>query len=363
VTSLRPDPSHRNGPLSRRQVIGGLTGLAAAAAGGTFAWHALGHGSGGASTAWAAGSSKSPSAQSSGGHQFERQTGPDRTVVRDANGAMLATFTDGARTAVLTGPSRTFSEPSTTSATVTTDAWVRVLPAEWQQGMEQSTWFKGWFPKALGDTSPDVFAVAFQYSSAGAPDKFTSSGLRYAGRAHFGPRNPGVVNELAFKYHDEKSDFYDYLGIPWTFADGSKAKPVKARYGDVDCSGFQRLLWGYRMGIPMHNTNSPGAGLPRRAFAIAAYGPGKLLIPNTASRPTDLSILQPGDLLFFAIIKSQPNVIDHVGFYLGVDDAGHPRFYSSRSAADGPTMGDLAGRAVLDGNDFYARGLRAARRL
>ncbi|MFI7013740.1 hypothetical protein [Streptomyces sp. NPDC050164] len=49
--------------------------------------------------------------------------------------------------------------------------------------------------------------------------------------------------------------------------------------------------------------------------------------------------------------------------YLGLDNAGRPRFYSSRSAANGPTMGDLAGHALLDGTDFYARSFRAARRL
>ncbi|MFD5228456.1 hypothetical protein ACFWJ5_07920 [Streptomyces qaidamensis] len=103
------------------------------------------------------------------------------------------------------------------------------------------------------------------------------------------------------------------------------------------------------MGIPMHNTNTAGVGLPRRASAIAAYGPGNLLIPDKGRQPTDLGVLQPGDLVFFAIIKNEPNVIDHCGMYLGLDNADRPRFCSSRSAANGPTMGDLAGHAVLDG--------------
>ncbi|CAM5722604.1 NlpC/P60 domain-containing protein OS=Streptomyces alboniger OX=132473 GN=CP975_27985 PE=3 SV=1 [Streptomyces alboniger] len=285
-------------------------------------------------------------------------------MVRAADGGTLATFTDGARTAVLTGPARTFSEPRTTEATVTTDAWVRVLPHAWQRGMEKSAWFKSWFPKTLGAKSPDVFAVAFQYSSAGARDKKNADGVRYAGTAHFGPRNAAVKNPLDFAYYDEKSDFYDYLGIDWDFPDGTRAQPETDRYGCVDCSGFQRLVWGYRMGIPVHNTNTKGTGLPRRAYAIAAHGPGRQVIPHTGTRQAaDLDVLQPGDLVFFAIIKDRPDFIDHVGIYMGLDDKGRHRFYSSRSAANGPTLGDLSGHALLDGTDFYARGFRAARRL
>ncbi|MFI6495525.1 hypothetical protein [Streptomyces sp. NPDC050564] len=54
---------------------------------------------------------------------------------------------------------------------------------------------------------------------------------------------------------------------------------------------------------------------------------------------------------------------DHCGMYMGLDDQGRHRFYSSRSAANGPTMGDMSGHSLLDGADFYARGFRAARRL
>ncbi|ANP48425.1 cell wall-associated NlpC family hydrolase [Streptomyces griseochromogenes] len=360
-------PAGRPSRPTRRAMLGTIAGVAAAGVAGGFAWDHLGHGGNGGDdhggTA-ADGTGTGSNARRNGKHTFERLSAPDRTVVRAADGGTLATFTDGARTAVLTGPARTFSEPRTTEAKVTTDAWVRVLPHPWQRGMEQSAWFKGWFGKALADTSPDVFAVAFEYSSAGARDKHNARGVRYAGTAHFGPRNSKVNNPLDFAYHDEQSDFYDYLGIPWTFPDGTRVQPEQARYGDVDCSGFQRLVWGYRMGIPLHNTNAQGTGLPRRAFAIAAYGPGRPVIPHTGrQQATDLGLLQPGDLVFFAIIKDRPDFIDHCGMYMGLDDQGRHRFYSSRSAANGPTLGDLSGRSLLDGTDFYARGFRAARRL
>ena len=353
----------RSGP-TRRAVFRTIAGVAAAGAAGGYAWDRFGRGSDDPRGTAADGTGLDPSARAAGPHTFERLSAPDRTVVRAGDGGTLATFTDGARTAVLTGPSRTFSEPRTTEAKVTTDAWVRVLPHAWQRGMEKSAWFKSWFKNALGDSSPDVFAVAFQYSSAGAPDKRNAKGVRYAGTAHFGPRNAAVKNPLDFAYYAEQSDFYDYLGIDWTFPDGTRVQPEKARYGDVDCSGFQRLVWGYRMGIPMHNTNTKGAGLPRRAYAIAAYGPGHVVIAHTGTKQaTDLDVLQPGDLVFFAIIKDRPDFIDHCGMYMGLDDQGRHRFYSSRSAANGPTMGDMSGHALLDGTDFYARGFRAARRL
>ncbi|MDX3638083.1 NlpC/P60 family protein [Streptomyces sp. MB09-02B] len=357
---MHHEPDSKKDRPVRRTVLGTVAGVAAG-----YALGHLGSDSGGDGRVGDRGTGAGPHTRPTDGFVFERLSDPDRTVARAADGGTLATFTDDARTAVLAGPTRTFSEPRTTAATVTTRAWVRVMPYEWQRGAERRDWFARWFSRALGDTSPDVFAVAFQYSSAGAPDKYDSAGVRYRGTAHFGPRNQEVDNPLAFAYHDVQSDFYDYLGIPWAFPDGTRMRPEKARYGHVDCSGFQRLLWGYRMGIPLlhTNTDSGGTGLPRRAFAIAAHGPGRLLIPHTGERLTDLSTLQPGDLVFFAIIRERPKLIDHVGMYMGLDDRGHHRFYSSRSAANGPTMGDLAGRALLDGTGFYARGLRAARRL
>src|SRR4051794_33095817 len=41
-------------------------------------------------------------------YTLTRQSDPARTVVTDAGGAWVATFTDGARTVALAGPSRTF---------------------------------------------------------------------------------------------------------------------------------------------------------------------------------------------------------------------------------------------------------------
>jgi hypothetical protein len=54
--------------------------------------------------------------QSSGGEAtgketWERLNNPARSVLRDGKGAVIATFTDGARSATLKGPSRSPSTP------------------------------------------------------------------------------------------------------------------------------------------------------------------------------------------------------------------------------------------------------------
>ena len=48
---------------------------------------------------------------------------------------------------------------------------------------------------------------------------------------------------------------------------------------------------------------------------------------------------------------------------LGLDDAGHYRFLSSRSKANGPTFGDTGGAAILDGDGYWGQRWRTARRL
>ena len=300
--------------------------------------------------------------QAASGHTytFDRVQAPDRTVVREADGAIVATFTDGARTVSLIGPKRTFAEPSTTSAKVRTTTWVRLAPRPWRAGAEHAAWFEPWFLNALRDRSPDVLAITMQYLH-GKPG-LTKDGVQYAGDASFGPIDPNIpYGDTDFRL--EQSDFYDFLGISWRFDDGVTARSEAKRYGAVDCSGYIRLVYGYRLGYPLRSDNQDGTQLPRRAFAMASVGPGVVVIPNHGQRPTDIGLLQPGDLVFFDIDRRDGPRIDHSGIYLGLDTDGHPRFISSREQADGPTFGDVGGKGVLDGDDFYARLFRTARRL
>ncbi|WP_243769680.1 C40 family peptidase [Amycolatopsis acidicola] len=288
--------------------------------------------------------------------KITRREQPARTVVTDAAGTELATFTDGSQTVVLKGPQRTFADPRFSTATVTTTAWVRLAPEAWTAQSVNASWFTNWLDTELANTRPDVLAIATDYLD-GAPTRTDDKGVAYAGDASFGP-------EIGTgKGRDERSDFYDYLGEDWNFPDTRTQQAEPARYRMIDCSGFVRLVYGYRSGIPLRGTNTPGPGLPRRAWAIAEYGQGTAVIPNQNVRATDYDALQPGDLVFFNIDPYLGDQIDHAGIYLGLDSTGHHRFMSSRAKANGPTLGDLGGTSLLDDGGYYSQALRTARRL
>ncbi|ALG09559.1 NlpC/P60 family protein [Kibdelosporangium phytohabitans] len=288
-------------------------------------------------------------------YSYDRLENPPRTVVRDGRGRIVATLTDGARSVALTGKGRTFEEPRATEAKINTNVWVRLLPDYWKSGEENAAWFRPWLDKALADTSPDMFAISMQYIEGASAEK-DAKGVRFRGDASFGPIAPSGAGRL------ERSDFFQYLGVPWSFVDGVKYTPDTDRYGAVDCSGFVRLVYGYRMGYPMRGVNTRGPGLPRRAYAIAEFGPGVSIIPNRKQRNTSYDLLQPGDLIFFEV-EDDEDQLDHTGIYLGIDSEGHHRFISSRERINGPTMGDTGGASLLDGNGKYAQGFRAARRI
>jgi cell wall-associated NlpC family hydrolase len=288
-----------------------------------------------------------------GGYTYERLDNPARTVVRDAAGAQLASFTDGSRTVLLTGRSRTFTEPKFTKVSITSTAWIRLAPEAWTAGAEKEKWFTDWLPKAVGDTDPDVLAIALQYTD-GAADQ-VSKKLRIAGDANFGPDS--AEGRL------EKSDFYDYLGVGWDFPGGvhEAAEPARAR--SLDCSGFVRMVYGYRSGYPLLGTNTKGPGLPRRAWALSELGPGTEVVHDEKKQATDFSALQPGDVLFFNLEPQLGTQVSHTGIYLGIDSDGHHRVLSSRKVANGPTFGDAGGVSLIDGSGTYAKAFRAAKRL
>ena len=291
------------------------------------------------------------------GYSYRRATSPNRTEIISSSGQRVAIMTDGARTAHIYGPSRTFEEPHFTNTTVETNFWVRLAPHVWRAGAEKQQWFIDWLATARNDRSPDVLAIAMEYLHD-APAKRDKDGRQFSGDASFGPVDPADPDGRA-----ERSDFYDYLGEPWTFPYGRKGAPEKARKLALDCSGYLRMVYGYRLGYPLRLTNTPGVGLPRRAYAMAGVGPGLQLMPNSGGRARGLDRLLPGDLLFFNAGPVLDGHIEHSAIYLGVDDRGNHRFLSSRAQTDGPTMGDVAGEPVLDGNGYWAERFRTARRL
>lgn len=281
------------------------------------------------------------------GQVVKRLGDPPQSVVY-SNGTWVATFTDDARAVALAGPQRTFSE-ATSDVAVVSATWVRLLPTPFDGRIDQA-----WLDSALKDSSPDVLATAMEYVR-GARQLVDATGMQIAGDADYGP--PGKDGTRA-----EGSDFNDYLGIPWRYPNGTIEQPNPKRRFDVDCSGFVRLVLGYRLGLPLGLDPDGAASLPRQSFQQAAAAPGIVLIANSGKRPVTLDPLQPGDLVFFDADPGDGPQIDHVGIYLGVDTDGHARFISSRKTANGPTLGDVGGRATLDGDGMYALAFREARR-
>lgn len=287
-----------------------------------------------------------PTAESEAGGPYTvtRKTSPARSVVTDSAGQWVATFTDGARSVTLKGEERTFAEPGTTAATVATDRWVRVLPAPFAGTVDLN-----WLAAAEADRSPDLLALSMQYIEGASPTFVDSR--KVAHDADFGPLQPDGQRA-------EGSDFNDYLGIPWkygTYVDVNEPDQIDA----LDCSGYMRMLWGYRSGLPMRI--SKGTGLPRRAVDQAKHGVS--VVANTGKVPSGTGDLAAGDLVFFDASTDDGTAIDHVGMYLGRDSEGRLRFISSRKTANGPTMGDVGGRSALDGGGYYAKAFRSVRRL
>ena len=291
---------------------------------------------------WIAGATRAP------GVTVARLADPLRSEV-SIDGRWAATFTDGARSVAVSGPVRTFSE-DTTPDQVTGSIWIRLLPRPFDGNVDRA-----WLASALVDRTPDVLATAMQYV-ADAPVLLGARRDQIAGDADYGPlRRDGR--------RSEGSDFNDYLGIPWTYPNGSVERPDPQRRRDIDCSGFIRMVFGFRLGLPLGLEPDGGASMPRQSFRQAAAAPGIVLLPDAGSRLSSLGGLQPGDLLFFDADRGDGSRIDHVGIYLGRDSAGHDRFLSSRKTANGPTLGDLGGRSILDGDGLYATAFREARRV
>lgn len=282
-------------------------------------------------------------------YAYSRDKHPARTVVTDSAGQWVGTFTDGSYTVSLAGPTRTFSEPTATYP-VSTDVWVRMLPAPFDGSVDAS-----WLDRETADTTADVLATAMQYIG-GASNLLDSTGLRIAGDASYGPL-------LADGTRQEGSDFNDYLGIPWLYG-LTVDWPETAQYGSLDCSGFVRMVFGYRIGLPLALAPD-GRGIPRRSYQIYQSAPGRVVVSDSGTVPgsSDFAKLAAGDLVFFDASTNDGTQIDHVAIYLGRDTGGNYRFISSRKTIDGPTLGDYAGKSVLNGTGHYATSFRAVRRL
>jgi cell wall-associated NlpC family hydrolase len=284
---------------------------------------------------------------------LERHTlrDPDRTVIREADGTWVAGFTHGARTVTLAGPERRFDEASAGHG-VTSTTWVRMLDEPYR-GHIDAAWLAG----ARTDTSPDVLEVATQYLP-GAPEVRTDEGVLVAGEAAYGPLDEGGDRPVG-------SDWNDYQQRTATYGAGGDRhvrRPTRAQAGAMDCSGFVRMVFGVRHGVPLTSKVDGGESLPRISRLQAREAPGVVPVADRGEQVTDLDAVRPGDLVFFDV-GDERRGIDHVGIYLGVDEAGGHRFISSRPSSNGPTMGDRLEPSLLDGDGLFARTFVATRRL
>ena len=261
-------------------------------------------------------------------------------------------LTDRARTVVLAGPERRFEE-ATAAHPVLTRAVVRLLPAPFTGAVDAALAAR--LDQAAHDGRPDLLALAMQYV-AGAPP-ILENGRQIAGDADYGP--PSDDGQRA-----EGADFNDYLGIPWTYPDGTVDRPESHQLRSLDCSGFMRMIWGYRAGMPLGpGAVTDGSAIPRRVVQMLQANLGVTIIaPGIAAPARELAKLQAGDLVFFDADPADGPGADHVGMVLGPDAGGHLRFISSRKGANGPTMGDTRGASILDGHGLYARSFNRARR-
>ncbi|MGW5471188.1 hypothetical protein [Streptomyces chartreusis] len=158
-----------------------------------------------------------------------------------------------------------------------------------------------WLRSRLGSRDPDILATVFDYV-AGAPVPTTAAGVRYSGAARYTPSTAGESGRAVQGKSKPRtgSDFYHYLGIPWTFPDAVTRRPEKDRARSVDSSGYVRLVYGFRSGFPLNSRDgAAGNGLQRTPDAIARGRIGR------------------------------------IGIHLGLDTADQPRFISSQARQAG----------------------------
>src|SRR5262249_32874796 len=193
-------------------------------------------------------------------------------------------------TVTLAGPERTFAETlrragETRRVEVTHGTWVRAAPGPVDDQVDER-----WLDHARAANragTPDAIAIAMQYVK-GAP-VLREGDLEIAGDASYGPLD-------ADGRRKEGSDFNDYLGLRWLYPAEPPDPPEADQKRCLDCSGYVRMVWGYRHQlpatgypdtIPLSIESRSGRTLPRRAFQIYRDGPGLVLVPDGGAQVID----------------------------------------------------------------------------
>ena len=238
--------------------------------------------------------------------------------------------------------------------------WVRTLPQAFDGNFTDV--IKDLVSNWSIDTSDDVLAYAMKFEAYTPAVIDPILGYQVFGQSGYGPLADDGTRI-------EASDFNDYFGVGWTFPNGESTTFPHVKINqtlNMDCSGFVRMVYGRRMGIPMcFHKNFDGINLPRRTKNIGPSGPG-ILVEDSPSTPPPLDKIQIGDVVLFDADAGEPTEgqIDHNGIFLGVDGNGNYRFISSRKTANGPTFADLGGQSTIDlpSGSTYSSRLRKIRR-
>ncbi|OAR24591.1 hypothetical protein A8W25_19620 [Streptomyces sp. ERV7] len=248
-----------------------------------------------------------------------------------------------------------------TPPSVTHGDWVRVLAepfdGNWTPDLEKTV--RAW----AGSTAPDVLAYAAMFL-AGGPAVTSGSGPA-KDKQVLGEAGYGYLDPQGYRY--EGADFHEYMNTGWTFPDGTYTGPSSKQVGNLDCSGFTRMVYGYHMGVPLAaGADTTHTRLPRKSRDMVDYAPGARIDQTDGTNPPAAALLQPGDLVLFNADSGDDNptvTVDHVGIYLGLDADGKRRFFSSRKTNNGPTMADIGGASLLDGTGTYAKKLHTVHRI
>ncbi|WP_369035986.1 hypothetical protein [Streptomyces adonidis] len=244
---------------------------------------------------------------------------------------------------------------------VTHGDWVRVLPEPFDGTWTEATAaiVRAW----VGSTAPDVLAYAAMFLG-GAPAVTAGAGPAQ-GKQVLGEAGYGYLDPQGYRY--EGADFHEYMNVGWTFDDGTHTGPSSKQIGNLDCSGYVRIVYGYHLGVPLAaGEDTTGLRIPRKSRHMADHTPGVRIDRTDGTNPPAAALLQPGDLVLFNADSGDDNptvTVDHVGIHLGLDAGGKRRFLSSRKTVNGPTMSDLGGASLLDGTGTYTTTLHTVHRV
>jgi hypothetical protein len=304
---------------------------------------------------------------------------PFTEVTVTQSGTWVATFTVGARTVSVKGPSaRTLRELVTPtgapSITITHDTYVRLWPEAlgWAGscvGGALDAKTASWLASARADASDDVLSIAMQYTNGGPMDAQYSPG-----EVQPGADMTDYRQQTLFSAFDQESEdpYYPEWGP-----------------GYMDCSGYMREIWAYRLGYAWHVRARRPSDTYSYAHDGAIWklsedqffnGPGVVVsdYPKDSSgqpawdvRNVQYDVLRIGDLLFFHTTSSDD--VTHVGLYMGATDGtGKRRVLSSRFYLNGPSInrstddgGSQQGDSIIDGDpsaDRLTSDYRASRR-